>query len=173
MRSWKRVLPFLLLNMLISAATTLTVLIVWDRTQRPVLPAAGGINPGQAQPAENTAQGGIPPLQATLPPLEELVILIETVIGAGDLQNEAVALRRVGEGELQLTGWVLSNGRGAEYTFPGLLLNKNGSVRLYSREGSNSAMELFWDVNQPVWRAGDVVTLTDWQGNVRATYSIP
>ncbi len=173
MRSWKRVLPFLLLNVLISAATTLTVLIIWDRTQRPVLPAAGSLNPLQAQPAQNNAQGGAPPVQATLPPLEEPVILSETVIGAGDLQNEVLVLRRVGEGELQLNGWKLSNGRGAEYTFPDLVLNKNGSVRLYSREGINTVMELFWGGRQPVWRAGDVVSLTDWQGNLRASYSIP
>ncbi|MEN4011778.1 MAG: lamin tail domain-containing protein [Chloroflexota bacterium] len=173
MRSWKRVLPFLLLNILISAATTLTVLILWDRSHRSALPAAGSLNPAQMQPAENNATGGFPPAQDTLPPLEEPVILIETIIGTGDLANEVVVLRRVGEGELQLTGWKLSNGRGSEYAFPELLLNKNGTVRLYSRVGTNSVLELFWGADQSVWRSGDTVTLTDWQGNARASYSIP
>jgi hypothetical protein len=173
MKSWKRVIPFLILNIIISAATTLTVLLLWDRTLRPVQPlpvsvaGSGGIPPALSSPQPQ------PEGEATLPPLEEPVILIETVIGAGDLQNEAVLLKRVGEGELLLTGWKLTNGRGAEYTFPYLLLNKNGAVRLYSRAGNNTVMELYWGANQAVFRSGDVVSLYDWQGNLRAAYTLP
>ncbi|MEW6505427.1 MAG: lamin tail domain-containing protein [Chloroflexota bacterium] len=172
MRSWKRVIPFLILNIIISAATTLTVLLLWDRSLRPAQPL----------PVRVGSTGGIPPVsspqplpegEATLPPLDEPVILIETVIGAGDLQNEAVLLRRVGEGELLLTGWKLTNGRGVEYVFPYLLLNKNGAVRLYSRAGNNSVMELYWGATQAVFRSGDVVSLYDWQGNLRASYTLP
>ncbi|MEW6179475.1 MAG: lamin tail domain-containing protein [Chloroflexota bacterium] len=173
MRNWKRVIPFLILNIIISAATTFTVLVLWDRTIRPAQslpPSAGGSGGipaanGEVQPALT--------VEATLPPLDEPVILIETVIGAGDLQNEAVLLRRVGEGELLLTNWKISNGRGAEFVFPYLVLNKNGAVRLYTRAGNNTVMELFWGAEQAVFRSGDTVTLYDWQGNPRASYTLP
>lgn len=173
MRSWKRIIPFLILNIIISAATTLTVLLLWDRNLRPVQPLPVSVgSTGGIPPADNSSQPALPG-DATLPPLDEPVILIETVIGAGDLQNEAVLLRRVGEGELLLTGWKISNGRGAEYVFPYLLLNKGGAVRLYSRAGNNTVMELFWGSNQAVFRSGDLVSLYDWQGGPRATYSVP
>lgn len=173
MRSWKRVIPFLILNIIISAATTLTVLLLWDRTLRPVQPLAVSGGSSGGIPSTASRQQPTPEGEATLPPLDEPVILIETIVGAGDLQNEAVLLRRVGEGELLLTGWKLTNGRGAEYTFPYLLLNKNGAVRLYSRAGNNTVMELFWGSQQAVFRSGDVVSLYDWQGNLRASYTLP
>lgn len=173
MRSWKRIIPFLILNIIISAATTLTVLLLWDRTLRPVQPLPVSVgSTGGIPPAGNSIQPALPG-DATLPPVDEPVILIETVIGAGDLQNEAVLLRRVGEGELPLTGWKISNGRGAEYVFPYLLLNKGGAVRLYSRAGNNTVMELFWGSKQAVFRSGDLVSLYDWQGSLRATYNVP
>lgn len=173
MKSWKRIIPFLILNIIISAATTLTVLLLWERTLRPVQPLPVGSSVSGGVPVITSQQQSYPEGQPTLPPPDEPVILIETIIGAGDLQNEVVLLRRVGEGELLLTGWKLTNGRGAEYTFPYLLLNKNGAVRLYSRAGNNTVMELFWGSQQAVFRNGDVVSLYDWQGNLRASYTLP
>ncbi len=173
MRNWKRVIPFLILNIIISAATTLTVLLLWDRTLRPAQPLPVSVGGSGGFPMASLSPQPPSEVEATLPPLEEPVILIETVIGAGDLQNEVVLLRRVGEGELLLTGWKLTNGRGAAYVFPYLLLNKNGAVRLYSRAGNNTVMELYWGSNQAVFRSGDVVSLYDWQGNLRATYTLP
>ncbi len=173
MRSWKRIIPFLILNIIISAATTLTILLLWDRTLRPVQPLPVSVGNTGGIPANASSPQPLPGGEATLPPLDEPVILIETVIGAGDLQNEAVLLRRVGEGELLLTGWKLTNGRGAEYVFPYLLLNRNGAVRLFSRAGNNTVVELYWGSQQAVFRSGDVVSLYDWQGNLRASYTLP
>lgn len=175
MRFWKRILPFLLVNIVLSAATTLAVLAIWDRN-RPATPAisTGGV---PEAPLPGLAGEGNPnPVfnpDATLPPLDVPVIIIETVIGAGDLQSEAVVLKRTGEGELLLTGWKLTNERGAEFTFPNLVLNRNGSVRLYSRSGTDSVIELFWGRGESAWRSSDTVSLYDTQGNLRASYTIP
>lgn len=174
MKFWRRIFPYLILNVVISAATTLLVLTLWDRTQTPALPLSTGGGPAAVStlPAEPTGDL-TPQLTPTLPPLETPVIEIEAIIGAGDLETETVVLKRVGEGELLLTGWMISNGRGNEFTFPDLVLNKNGSVRLYTRSGANSVIELYWSLAESVWRSGDTATLTDSQGNVRATYSLP
>lgn len=43
---WKRLVPFLLINILVSASTTLLVMALWDRAHRPELPENG--TPGPA-----------------------------------------------------------------------------------------------------------------------------
>lgn len=172
MRSWKQILPFLILNIIVSAATTLAVLLLWDRQQSAsLLPAVGGIPETQSS-GENLTSNQTA-AEATLPPLDQPVIVIETVIGAGDPENEVVVLKRVGEGELLLTNWKLSNSRGEEFVFPNLVLNKNGAVRLYTRAGTDTVIELFWNRVVPAWQSGDTVTLLDSSGNSRATYKIP
>jgi len=171
---WRRILPYLVLNVIVSAATTLLVLALWDRSQPQALlfsmggtPAVASALPGSPD-ADPDAQIG-----ATLPPLDAPVIEIEAVIGAGDPAAEALVLKRIGEGELLLTGWKISNGRGSEYIFPYLVLNKNGSVRLYTRGGVNSVIELYWGLAESVWHSGDTATLTDPQGNLRASFTVP
>lgn len=173
MNFWRRVFPYLILNVIVSAATTLLVLSLWDQRQPQSLPiSSGGIPIAESAPTQPV---DVPSAQvsATLPPLDTPVIAIEAVIGAGDPAVEAVVLKRVGEGELLLTGWKISNGRGNEYTFPYLVLNKNGSVRLYTRNGTNSVIELYWGLAESVWRSGDTASLTDPQGNLRAAFTIP
>ncbi|MHB8191780.1 MAG: lamin tail domain-containing protein [Bellilinea sp.] len=168
MNFWKRIFPYLILNILVSAATTLIVLMVWDRVQYPVLSgAAGGI-----PEAVVTSNPGAVDQQVTLPPLDTPVIRIETVIGAGDLPSESIQLQRIGEGDLQLEGWRLE-GNGKEYVFPKLTLNKNGSIRLYTRAGQSTVIELFWGLDKAAWKTGDTIILFDSAGNQRATYSIP
>lgn len=169
MNSWKRIFPYVILNILVSAATTVIVLAVWDRMQHPVLSVPTGSPEEQVSSFNNnsgTAQ------QATLPPLDAPVIRIETVIGAGDLDTETVQLQRTGEGDLQLAGWRLA-GNGKEYIFPDLTLNKNGSIRLCTRGGQNTVIELFWGLEKAAWKSGGIITLYDSAGNERAAYTIP
>ena len=173
MNFWRRVFPYLILNVIVSAVTTLLVLALWDQRQPQALPiSTGGLPIVETAPTQPTVDPSSQ-ASATLPPLDTPVIEIEAVIGAGDPATEAVVLKRVGEGELLLTGWKISNGRGSEYTFPYLVLNKNGSVRLYTRDGVNSVIELFWDRTESVWRSGDTASLTDPEGNLRAVFTIP
>lgn len=168
MKNFRRILPYLILNVIISVTTTLLVLTVWNR-----IPAERSQNiPANAtlQPA-STASSGLQPLQ-TLPATDQAVIQVDTVIAPGDLENEVVVLKRIGEGEISLTGWKLTGGR-KEYIFPDLTLFPNGSIRIYTRSGDRTAIELFWNLDQPVWKSGDTLHLLDWQGNERAAYTIP
>jgi len=45
------------------------------------------------------------------------VVIIESVIGAGDLASERVMLKRSGPGELSLAGWSLVEENGKAFTF--------------------------------------------------------
>jgi hypothetical protein len=160
MKTLKNLLPYLLLNIIISAATTLAVLYFWDAANQSSLPTA---LPPVVRAATKTAT----------PVSSEQRIKVDNVIGVGDLQNEVVLLKRVGDGELNLAGWKLVAPGGQEYRFPALLLYKDGAVQVYSRAGPDSAVELFWGLSQAAWKSGAVVKLVDASGKVQGTYSIP
>jgi LysM repeat protein len=64
-------------------------------------------------------------------------VVIDTVIGAGVLQNERVLVRRTGDGELFMAGWRLTDGKGNEFTFPQLMLYKDGAINLNTRKGQD------------------------------------
>lgn len=103
-------------------------------------------------------------------------VIIDSVIGAGDLETERVLLKQRGEGELSLVGWRLEDGQGNIFAFPQfpqLILYKGGAVNVYTKAGNNSVVDLFWGLDLPVWASGKMVILRDPQGNERATYLIP
>jgi len=100
-------------------------------------------------------------------------VVIETVIGSGELDFERVVLQRTGDGDLSLSGWRLEDGTGKEYIFPSLTLYKGGGINLYTRTGQDTVTDLFWGLNTPIWRSGKAVSLYDAQKNLRATYTVP
>jgi hypothetical protein len=171
MRTFKRMLPYLIINILVSAATTLAVLYWWDQN-RPVepLPSLAILTPVAAN-AEPAPQ--LPRIIPTPPPLDVQIIEINNVFGVGDLQTEAVRLQRLGEGELWLTGWQLKDSDGNIYIFPELMLNKDGAVEVNSRIGTDTVIELHWGLTQAAFNPGEEVSLFDPQGNLRSTFLIP
>lgn len=161
MTSWKRIFPYLLLNILVSALTTFLVLAIWDHAHNSVIPAAD--QPGNASAATVTT----PQSQAV-----DNKIGIENVFGVGDYQTEVVVIKRDGNTDLDLTGWKLRDESGKEFIFPNLTL-KNGAIRVYTRSGTDSVIELFWSQKEAVWEAGELVALVDAQGALQASYRIP
>jgi hypothetical protein len=181
-------LPYLFLNIIVSAATTLGVLFAWEALRKPPAPPPAAAAPEAAAPAAtgavaagvNTpaASGAVatPEATATNPPPGQTVIEIAQVVGAGDLEQEVVLLRRLGEGNLTLTGWRLRGDGGSEYRFPeqpALVLYKDGAVHLYTRLGADTVTDLYWNRAEPAWRPGETLTLFDEQGSERAQYRIP
>lgn len=165
MTSWKRTLPFLLLNIVVSAVTTFLVLTWWEQGHRAALPAT--------QSAPTTAAATLNPALSTAQPAgSDYHLVIENVFGVGDLANEVVVIQREGDTDLALTGWKLRDESGKEYTFPNLTL-KNGAIRVYTRSGADSVIELFWGQKEAIWEAGELVTLVDPQGTLQASYRIP
>jgi hypothetical protein len=166
MSSWKRLIPYLLLNVLVSALTTLGVLFAWDALH-PRLQAA-------APPANAQNSGALPVTadSSTQIPLDQTVIQVETIFGVGDLQNESVRLVRQGSGDLAMKGWKLKDENGHVYTFPSLDFI-NGAIEVRTTSGTDSAIELHWGLEAPVWRPGETASVFDPQGNLRASYKIP
>jgi LysM repeat protein len=224
MKQWKRLSLFLILNIFISACTTLGVLILWDQVRAPlpggiIQPLVINLNkPATPTPAAvetpTTVAAVIPtPMVITHAivdgdtfesiasqygiSVEELVaangftksqqlspgdmlriplkpVIIDSVIGVGDLATEHVVLVTNVNGELSLAGWQIENNTGSSYTFPQVsLFTQGGNLNLYSRSGVDSATDLYWGMQAPMWQSGNVVTLRDSQGKIQATYTIP
>lgn len=231
MNKTARLISYLLLNVLISACTTLFVLYAWDRLHTPqsgfvpqsgtrptalaaeVGPESSPATPTEAGPTptpvytiyqvpsnqtlaeiaqqfnvsldELLAVNGIPQDQVlgageallippTPIPQAEASVQIIGVVGVGDLSSERVVIRQFGEGQVSFLNWVLRDGRGNEYVFPGLQLARDGSqVELYTRAGVDTASALYWNRDDAAWRTGDTVELRDAGGTLRASYTIP
>jgi LysM repeat protein len=109
------------------------------------------------------------PITPTLAPQ----VVIEEVIGAGDLTTERVDLTVQGSGEINLTGWQMKDEQGHTFTFPQYTLHLGGTLSVYTGAGSPSVGALYWGLGQPVWSSGEMLTLVDAQGTVRATYRVP
>ena len=174
MKSLKRAIPFLILNIIISAATTLAVLnwfgggLHLSQQPEPTVSAAV-LNPspspaGTAQPVQ--------PAATLAADASGRVIEIQTVIGPGDLNNESVQLRRLGAGDLRMAGWRLDDNAGHRFVFPDVVLNKDGAVQVATRPGTNSAIALFWGQQAAVWNPGTTVSLYDTDGKLQAMYTV-
>ena len=168
-------LLYLLLNVFISAAVTLTVLVLWERAH-PLPVISGGSLPRQTQvPATPTGQPGLVEESTPRPtfPPGQVLVTIENVFSPGTLANELVLIKSSSEVSLPMAGWKLDDGQGKTFVFPVLDLNSGGAVQVHSGPGDNTPIDLYWGLDAPVWQVGKTVTLRDEQGNVRSTFTIP
>jgi len=172
MKSLRKLFPYLILNVIISAITTLVVIWLWDSFIHPQIAARStspSLTPVVTQP---TASQLVGTGETTLPEYSGSVE-IENVFGIGDLETEVVVLKQVGEGKLILTDWELKDQDGHSFRFPQLELNKNGSIQIFTRIGVNSVIELYWGLETSVWETGEEVRLFNEKGKLQATYTIP
>jgi len=99
-------------------------------------------------------------------------IEIIDVEGIGDITAEGIRLRNTGN-TINVTGWTLTDAQGNEFAFPEQLLFSNAEVTIYTRNGTNTPVALFWGLDEPVWEEGDVLTLTDSTNLIQANLRLP
>ena len=119
---------------------------------------------------ETTTTSGDSPTQATS---LELNLLIGGVFGAGDLQTEYVLIKNQGKATANLLNWSLQGKRGQNYSFPDLRLAQNGTVKLFSKTGTDTVLELFMKSDVSLWQRGDILTLKDANGKVQTNFQVP
>ena len=167
-----RILTFLLVNVVVSALTTMLVIRVWLRNslapQTVATPTSVAADDGAASD-EQTAQ----PTATTAPAAVSSDVQIVTIFGAGDYANERLQVRYSGEDELSLAGWQLYDEDGNTFVFPGLTMFSEGQVVIYTSSGIDTVVELHWGLPEAAWSSGEIATLVDQAGDVRATYQIP
>ena len=103
----------------------------------------------------------------------EARLIINSVISAGDIASEQVFLSRLGSGDLSLAGWRLEDEHGNAFVFPQLDLFQGGAVIVWTKSGTNTAVDLYWGMSSAVWQSGDKITVRDAAGKVHTTYTIP
>jgi len=164
------ILPYLLLNVLVSAGTILLVLFLWQKLGGGSLPTLS-LPKYAAEPTQTAPQ----PTKAApaLRPAADALLSIEAVVGVGNRDLEYILVRNQSETAVDLVGWEISSSSGKQYSFPSLTLNKNGAVRLYTRSGTDSVIELFWNSPDALWKTGDEITLSEPSGSAQSTYLIP
>jgi LysM repeat protein len=106
-------------------------------------------------------------------PLPEAGVIINSVIGVGEIATEHVFVSRTGSGQLSLAGWRLEDEDGNTFVFPQLDLFEGGAVNVWTTSGTPTVVDLYWGQQNPVWERGEKVTLQDDKGKERATYTIP
>ncbi|MGD8457240.1 MAG: lamin tail domain-containing protein [Anaerolineales bacterium] len=178
MQSWKRLFYFLLLNVVVSGLTTWLVVSLMSRDfsqSPPVQPFYNGGDPSSQNGGQPSDPGESPADELSGADIQFTIgqIEIDSVIGAGDIENERVLIRHVGDQAVSLAGWHLEDEDGHSYTLPALTMFTGGAVTVYSREGTNTVVELYWGLNGPVWTEGEKALLIDPNGDVQAVYTVP
>ncbi len=173
MSQTRRLIYYILLNVFISACVTGTILFWYDRNiratsapsvSRQTQPEPAAANP---QPTSRPAKGNTPSPQQDIP------IQIASVVGAGTLEAEVVIIHYVGDGSLDLTNWQLKDEHGNLYLFPALTLVNDGAVQVHTASGTDTVVDLYWGMRDPVWKSGETASLFDAQGTLRAVYKVP
>ncbi len=172
MNRWKRLIFYLLLNVLVSAITILCVLFVWENTRlKDVLMLAPG---SETQSTTNaTAQNAM---------AANLVVEISKVEGTGNLDTEYILLRRIGgtpDQAISLLNWRIRDEDGREInisnhlSLQSLNLHSNGAIFIHSKSGNSDPIDLYLGLEGPLWSPGETVTLLDAEGNIQDTFLIP
>ena len=161
MKSKPRWFYYILLNIIVSAVVTLTVLYFYDNYRGTQVSS---------------------PIIATLPSqvsqsvpvdLSQVDLEIISVIGSGLVVTEVVVIQSKGDEAVTLTNWALINGSRTIFTFPQVKMFKDGMLQVHSAAGANTAVDLYLGRTEPAWQSGDVASIDDTQGNLVTTYLIP
>ena len=99
-------------------------------------------------------------------------VLINGIVGAGDLETESVRLLNTGN-EVSMAGWTLDDGGGQSFTFPDFTFYSTGAVDIHSRAGTNTTIDLYWGLDQAVWTSGKTIYLRDESGDLVSSFKVP
>jgi len=174
MNQAKKLLFYIVLNIIVSAVTILGVLYIWEKTQlKDVLLETGSDSLETSSTlGEETGEESD----------SGLLIEIGEVGGVGNLATEYVRLTRPNSDPgdtVSLQGWRLRDENENDYIIldqsglPSLDLHGQGAVNIYSKEGVSNPIELYLSLTEPMWEPGETVTLIDPNGIVHDTYMIP
>lgn len=177
---WQTWLAFLAVNIIVSAITAFVVVRVLTLSySRP----SGSTVPAEAAAAVPTETATVSPTTGTtsatstaLDPRQNATevpprVRIVNVSYPGQRARERVVLLNEGT-PIDLSGWQLISPRGQVYTFGNVVLLDQAYLNVNTARGTDTPTDLFWNLDEPVWRSGDLITLK--RGDqVIATFVVP
>lgn len=90
----------------------------------------------------------------------------------GNLNDEYVELRNSCTYPVEMTGWVLSDDDGNDYSFPAFILSAKSTVSIHSGPGVDSQVDIYWGKTNPVWgNSGDRLFMHNEKGELVLDYS--
>jgi LysM repeat protein len=113
-----------------------------------------------------------PPTGTVVSQTGEPQVAIRTITDPGNLSTERVTIVNLGT-VVDLTGWTLSDAQGNVYTFPALSLFQGGAVTVHTALGRDTVTDLYWGKAEPIWQSGELASLKDPRGQVRASFNAP
>lgn len=138
--------------------------------QELIIPLGGIVTPTiPPLPSETPWPNEAPtPIPTQLPSDGEAIVSIVEVIGAGDIEAEAIAIENSGSRPMALLGWRLMDESGQTYVFDQVTLFGDGaSIQVHTAAGDEGPSDLYWGLDQPIWQSDETATLFDAEGTVR------
>jgi len=174
MNQAKKLLFYIVLNIVVSAITIVGVLYLWENTKlKNMLFDSSDIPAEVSLGASSSDEAAV---------TENLLIEIGEVGGISNLATEYVRLVRPGSepgDTISLQDWSIKDENNHQYNIleqsgvASLDLHGQGAVNIYTKEGDSNPIELYLDLSDPIWQPGETVTLIDPDGEVHDTYIIP
>ncbi len=179
MKKNSRIFLYILINIFISAVTVLVVLWIWERAHpSPQLDQESAFVP--------VDENNIPSTNEEIPVDSEenngsslsfvndqIQVSIHAIVGSGNLDVEYVEIHNQSQGPIDMTDWQLVDQDGNVFVFPALILNEDGAIKVLSKKGNNTVIELYWQSEVPIWQSGETARLLNGDGETITTYSIP
>ena len=159
----KKFFPYLLLNIVVSALTMLSVLLIWNVSH----PISSAVLEEDALSILATPDKTVQPL----PAMNARTVEITAIFMPGDIEFEKLTIHCTADSPINLEGWSITDGQGNKYIFPSLMIFPDGAVDLFSHSGINSAVELFWNSSDAIWSSGEIAILRDYEGNTRFRFT--
>ncbi|MEM7125392.1 MAG: LysM peptidoglycan-binding domain-containing protein [Chloroflexota bacterium] len=100
-------------------------------------------------------------------------VKISGIDGVGDLENESLLLVNESDLPLNLQGWTVSYEGGPIYTFGNFPIFPGGSVRLYTKVGTDTTINVFWGRDTAIWQSQIESRLVNIQGQLVHQYQVP
>jgi hypothetical protein len=89
-----------------------------------------------------------------------------------DVQGEFVVIENQTAAAITLTSWTLKDSANHHFTFPPFVLQGAGTVKVWTKSGTDDADNVFWGRQAAVWNnVGDTATLSDQTGTVISNFT--
>lgn len=126
------------------------------------------------QPSATRAQPTNTPVPTIPPTAANAQVQISSVLAPGDLNSEGVQIRNSSNATVDLSGWTLRDAAGIIYTFPAeRRLFGGGTLIVFTRQGDDTPVALYWDQSAAVWASGETMTLLNASGQAQSTFRVP
>jgi phosphatidylserine/phosphatidylglycerophosphate/cardiolipin synthase-like enzyme len=109
---------------------------------------------------------------ATPVPADVQITHIEFNPAGDDVQGEYVQIENLGGDGQSMTDWTLRDEANHIFTFPGFSLGAGKTVRVWTKDGSDTQTDMYWGSGTAIWNnTGDTAYLRDSQGDLIDTYA--